>query len=191
MARRSLGNLVSLITCHVLRSPSVRPSYILKQLFSRHRGQITHRHAYLVSQEASLYIICQSAIESSYFSTVRKVSWVWNTINTTYQAQHSHREIWSALALLATHQPTNVCCAHASGFYPNSWAHPFIQCLQNNSLPFFVLRKAQKFRNFEKEWLWYSQQIWKLGLRRNLKWNEILKRHKSRSRGQASPVTPW
>lgn len=119
-ARRSLGNVIALISCHVLRSLLVCPSYIMKQLLSRLHRQIINRHAYLVSQEASLYNICQSAIDSSYFSTVRKVSWVWNTINTTSQAQHSHREIRSALVLLTTQQPTNACCTHALVFYPNS-----------------------------------------------------------------------
>lgn len=90
MARRLLGNLVSLISCTEPVFPFVF-SALLTNSFQGLKNKIVNKRAHRVSQEASLCIIFHVADVASYFSTVRKVWWVWNAINITDQTLHSHR----------------------------------------------------------------------------------------------------
>ena len=89
-ARRLFGNLISLISCSEPVFPFV-VSALLTNSFQGLKDKIFNRHAHRVSQEASLCTICHVADVASYFSTVRKVWWVWNAINITDQTLQSHR----------------------------------------------------------------------------------------------------
>lgn len=90
MARRLLGNLMSLISCIEPGFPFVFPA-LLNNCCQGLKDKISNRHAHRVSQEASLCTICHVADAASYFSTVRKVWWVWNVINITDEIPHGNR----------------------------------------------------------------------------------------------------
>lgn len=72
MARRLLGNLVSLISSIKPVFPFAFPA-LLTNCFQDLKDKIFDRHAHRVSQEASLCTMCHVVEVASYFSTVRKV----------------------------------------------------------------------------------------------------------------------
>lgn len=95
MARRILGNLISLISC-------MEPGFPFVFYCQGLKDKISNRHAHRVSQEASLCTVCHDAEVTSYFSTVRKVWWVWNAISLTGETLHGHgRNLSANMSLVA------------------------------------------------------------------------------------------
>lgn len=91
MARQLLGNLISLISGIEPAFPFVSPT-LLMNCFQDLKDKIFNRRAHRVSQEASLCTMCQVAEVSSYFSTVRKVWWVWNVSHITLDTDQSKKD---------------------------------------------------------------------------------------------------